>query len=534
MQSSAQNRRFVPLFKAITAMLALGAMSQMSLAQTIPDSIQRPQLLSQTQNKATPKTSPTPLQPETKEAAKSGTPLTSAQQSQLKLAQDLLRKKQYAQARLQFEELISANFNHPEAHFGLGLTLFALNDLRGANFEFTQFAQLAPERFEGPYNLGVVATRDGRYDAALKFYTDAVAKSQNAQPAIRQQILKALANEQSRAKNYTGLASSYGELLKLSNKADHKYQYAQALYLAQKYTEALPATYAALNAAPRNVEARLLLADVYVAQNLADRAIRELDAGVLQMPTGFSRSKLLFKKADILAELGRKQLALTAAKDARIADSRNAAAYAKEGELYLATKDRKSALAAFQKAVRIEPKNPAFVAELAALYLAIGNYKNANLHAAKVAGLKPDQPTLARAQYVQGVAAYRQRQYEQAKKLLSASTLIEATADSTFWLGLANYALKDYTNAAVALTQSVKLNPSTIARQNLASALLASAKYAEAENLLQQLVNENAKNADGWYLLGLAQRSQLREDDARQSLKTAAALGNSRAKEALK
>lgn len=94
--------------------------------------------------------------------------------------------------------------------------------------------------------------------------------------------------------------------------------------------------------------------------------------------------------------------------------------------------------------------------------------------------------------------------------------------------------MKDYAGAAGALTTSVKLNPTPTARQNLAAALLATTRYAEAEAILRGLVTDDPKNADAWYLLGLAQRSQAREADARVSLKTAADLGNAAARTALK
>ncbi|MFC6666402.1 tetratricopeptide repeat protein [Deinococcus radiopugnans] len=76
--------------------------------------------------------------------------------------------------------------------------------------------------------------------------------------------------------------------------------------------------------------------------------------------------------------------------------------------------------------------------------------------------------------------------------------------------------------------------PHPTARLNLASALLASARYAEAEAVLRGLVTEDPKAADAWYMLGLAQRSQRQDDQARISLKVAADLGNSKARDALK
>ncbi|MFC6617652.1 tetratricopeptide repeat protein [Deinococcus radiophilus] len=52
-------------------------------------------------------------------------------------------------ARSAFEALISQNYRHPEAHFGLALALLAQGQTEAARFELGQLVQLAPNRFEG-------------------------------------------------------------------------------------------------------------------------------------------------------------------------------------------------------------------------------------------------------------------------------------------------------------------------------------------------------------------------------------------------
>ena len=164
----------------------------------------------------------------------------------------------------------------------------------------------------------------------------------------------------------------------------------------------------------------------------------------------------------------------------------------------------------------------------------MGQSAQAGQDAALALKASPDRATQARAQFVQGVSLYRAGQFAQARPLLNASALNAPSADTTLWLGLTNYALKDYPAAIAALSESVKLRPSATARQNLSSALLASGRYPEAEAVLKGLVTDNAKSGEAWYLLGLAQRGQQRPEDARVSWKTAASLGDARAREALK
>lgn len=465
------------------------------------------------------------------------TPLTPQQQTQLEQARKSLSAGNYAQARSQFENLIVANYNNPEPHFGLGLTLYTLGDLRGAAFEFGQFARFAPDRYEGPYNLGVVATREGRYAEALTLYSDALAKASaaNAAPGIRLQILRALASEQSRAKDYAGQAATYAALREADpTNPEYTYRQAQALYLGGQVAEALPVTYAVLEQKPSSMQAALLLADIYKAQGLPDRAIREVNAAAARAVSSGERAELLLRKSQLLLEQKDLQGALTAASDARREDSRNPLAAVREGEILAQLGRRPEAIQAYRSALLLSPKVARYHADLAALYLESNQYKEATAAAQQALKLSPDAATQAKAQYVQGVAAFRQRAYTEARRLLNASVVATPSAEALLWLGLSYYNLKDYPSAVSVLSESVRLRPTATARQNLAAALLATGRYGEAEALLRGLVTDEPKNGEGWYLLGLSQRAQQRTAEAKQAFKTAAALGEPRARNALK
>lgn len=464
------------------------------------------------------------------------TPLTAEQQTQLEAAQAAFRAGQLPQARAAFESLITQNYTNPAPHFGLGLVLFAQNDDKGAAFEFTQFAALAPTRFEGPYNLGVIATRQGNHEQALTLYTQAAGLMKDqAGPAAQRQVLEALAAEQTRKADFAALSGTLAAIGTLDPQdLDVQYRLAQARTLSGQGAAALPGVYALLAQAPARVDAALLLADIYVAQGLPDRAVRELDAAAARVTNGTDRSALLLRKAGVLAQGGDTRAAVFAAQDATRADGRNAAAFARVGELRALRGDRPGALTFYQNAVKLAPDNAAYRAALAGVRLTLNQNAGAAADAALALTLRPDDTTLARALFVQGVAAYRQGQYAQAIRALSSSQTRAPSADTSLWLGLSAYAQKDYPAAATALGESVKLNPTSTARLNLASALLASARYAEAEAILRGLVSDDPKNAEAWYQLGLSQRAQAREPDARASLKTAAALGNTRAAGALR
>lgn len=463
------------------------------------------------------------------------TPLTAPQQAALKVAQASYRAGNYALARTQYEALIAQNYTTPEPHFGLAMTLLALKDEKGASFELGQFRLLAPERFEGPYNLGVIATRAGRYDDALTLYGEAAKlMPTQAGPDVQVQVWNALAGEQVRKADYAGLTTTLSALQALKPEdTDIQFRLAQAQFMSNQGAQALPSLYTLLQRQPDRVDAIRLIADIYAAQGLPERAIRELDSGLQKVKAPAGRSALLLHKANLLALSGDTRNAVFSAQAAHGQDKTNTDAWLREGQLRLQRSDRAGALTVFQGAVQANPKDARLRVELASLHLALKQYPQAAQHAAATLTLRPDTTTQARAQYVQGVALYQQKQYAQARTLLNSSALAVPNADVTLWLGLANYALKDYAGATAALTESVKLSPSLTARQNLASSLLASARYADAEGILQGIVKDNAKNSDAWYLLGLSQRAQLKEDAARQSFKVAANLGHAAAQQAL-
>lgn len=463
-------------------------------------------------------------------------PLTPAQQAGLEKAQAAYAAKQYAQARSGFEALVAQNYGHPEPHFGLALALLALGNDKGAAFELRQFVTLAPDRYEGPYNLGVIAGRAGDHAGALQLYAQAVTLMEGKAPAATQrQILEALAAEQTRLADFAALSATLAQITALAPEdLDAGYRLAQARTLAGQGAEALPGLYAVLQADGTRMDAALLLADIYVAQGLPDRAVRELDAAVKRVRKASERSALLLRKADILDAGKDTRGAVLAASAAAKADKYNAAAFAREGELRALRNDRSGALTAYLSAVRLAPDNAAYRTALAGVRLTLGRFDEAAADSTLALKLKPDTATSARALYVRGLAAYRQNRLLDAVVALKESHRRRPDADTALWLGLSHYARQDYPAAASALADSVRLSPTPTARLNLASALLASARYAEAEAVLRGLVTEDPKAADAWYMLGLAQRSQRQDDQARISLKVAADLGNSKARDALK
>ena len=461
---------------------------------------------------------------------------TPAYTAALGTAQQSIQTGNYRQAQTQFEALVAQNYQNPQAHFGLGLALFALADLQGARFEFGQLSSLNPTGFEGPYNLGVVAARQGQSAEALVQFSRAAELARGkVTVAVMRQILEALAGEQARKADYAALVATLSEMVKNEpTDLDLPYRQAQALALGGQGTLALPVLYALRQKVPGNTDAALLTANIYASQKLSDRAIRELDSAVQPAPDGSARAKLLLRKAELLAASGKVRDAVLAAQDAVSADSRNAPAQAELGVLRYARNDRPGALKAWKAAVALEPKNGLYLANQAVVELALGQNSQAAADAKQAAALSPDNVSVARAQFVLGVASYRRQNYAAARSALVSSALKVPSAETSLWLGLSSYALKDYGGAVTALQDSLKLQPSAATQLSLGSALISAGRYSDAEAVLRPLVVANARNAEAWYQLGLSRRALGRETEAASSFRTAASLGNTRARSALK
>lgn len=475
-------------------------------------------------------------------AATPAVPLTDAQIARLNSAKALFAQSKWTQARAIYEELIAENYQQPEAHFGLALSLFALSDLTGARFELGQFVALSPASFEGPYNLGIVAVKNREYDEALKQFTAAAALSGSAAPTARRQVLEALASEQNRRQDYAAVSATLTQALAVDpGDANLRYRLGQAVALSGNGAGALPLLYGALQNDATRAGSALLIADIYAAQNLPDRAVRELDSAAGGQLSGTDRARLLVRKAQLLQLQNKLPAATQAAKEAAQADSRSASAASTLGGLLASGGDLGGSLSAWQKAAALEASNASIFLNLAAVQLALGQNAEARRNAALTLKLADspaptpaDTATQARAAFVQGVSAYRLKDYSAATKALSDSAAKQPSAETSLWLGLGHYALKEYPAAVVALSDSVRLGNSPSARLNLGAALLSAGRFAEAEPVLRGVAVEDPKNAAAWYQLGLSRKAQGKDAEAKTAFTSAAKLGLAEAKAELK
>lgn len=462
------------------------------------------------------------------------TPLSAQQQAQLAQARADLSANRMPQAQRGFEALIAQNYQQPEAHFGLALALLAQQKFAGAKFEFAQYSALAPQSFEGEYNLGVIAARQGNHDEALQQFGQAAQKAAQASPVARRQVLDALASEQLRHNDYAALVSTLTQARTI-DPADPQLQLrlGQAMVLSGQGVDALPLLYAAAQRTETRADAASLIAAIYLGQNLPDRALGAIDAALAQAESDSERADLLLRKAQVQRQIGRGSAALTTVREAQQLDSHLAAAYVAAAELLSEQGDRAGSVAAWQRATQLD-RSPATLLELAAAQLNAGQNAEARQSAQRISSLSKDAALLARAELLQGVAAYRLKDYAAASRLLQSSSMRAPSADTALWLGLSSYALKDYTAARLAFSDSLRLKDTPAAHLNLGVTYLALGLFKDAEPQLQTAVKLDSANAIAWYQLGLARRALGNDAEARASFRQAAQLGYAPAKAEIK
>ena len=454
----------------------------------------------------------------------------------LSLGKAYLDAGRYDAAARVFEDALAQDYENFSAHFGLGLALYRKGDLRGAVFEFDQATRVAPDRFEGWYNLGVAYADLMRWNEAAQAFSKAISAGKKA--GLEGNVLKPA---------YLGLATADRKLGKpdlaaavLSQALEEsgedpevEYLLAESLSLAGRPKDAIPYLYKVLRANRADVAAVSLLADIYVGQGLTDRALRELDRSLAAAQDPQARANLLLKKASIIKPLDPKKSAELLQEASRL-DPKLWQAHYDLGVSWLKAGDPDRALRSFQRAYSVKPNEPKILVGLAAAYFQKQDYKQAYRYA-QLAAASGDVEAKGEALLIAGKSAYNLGRFGEARSLLvKATDALPDRADAWLWLGLASYAMQDYKTAISALERSVQLDPSPVAKLNLGAAYLAVKRFSDAEQILTQVVLEEPDNAEAWYNLGWALKALAREAEAQRAWKRALELGYEPARSLIK
>jgi tetratricopeptide (TPR) repeat protein len=443
----------------------------------------------------------------------------------------------FRDAQYTLEDAVALDFKSFDAHFFLARSLFDQGDPDAALFEYSQLAGLYPERMEPHYQMGVVFSRLRKSDDAIKSFTTAIELGKKAEAPVNVMIdtYNGLISQQRAKGDTAGAAKSYEDALVIKpGDAGLALGRAQMLFESGKPNEALPQAYELLRLNPANAPAVLLIADIYEKQGLSDRAIRELDRGLEVVKSGKDRSNLLTRRGLILQKLGRKADAISAFTAATNTYPEAWEAQYNLGVLKLNAQPSE-ALAHFRSAARLRPEDGDIQLNIAAAQMLLKNY-SAGYTAAKTAiQLLSSPASKSKARLLAGQAAYLSGQYQDAAmELKQLATSEPANYQNQLWYGLTLLALKDSSNAIVAFENATKLDAAaTEARTNLGAAYIAAKRYTDAERVSREVVTIEPNNADALANLGIALANLGKRDEARETLKKAAALGSVAAKRAL-
>jgi len=458
---------------------------------------------------------------------------SSAVQQTLQQAQTALEAGRLNEAVQGFEAVIARDFSNYSAHFGLGLALYRLGDLRGAAFEFTLLTNIDPNRFEGWFNLGVVRDRQGQAAEAAQAFARAVEVGEKAnlsprdlKPAYVGQV-KALRTQ---GQHEAAAAAARKGLGKVPGDAELTSLLADSLVKANKHLEALPVLYQILGTDPSSVQAITQIADIFIAQGLPLRALREIDRGLKAAKDNSVQAQLLLKKSTL--QQGREQLA--SLQEAARLEPRLWAAHYNLGVVRIRDGNARGALESFQNAFAQNPDEPKVLLGLATTYDRLGQAAESGRFAAMAVRTSQGADRLE-ALFLQGKSSYTLRRYTEAAETLSQVTQQKAdNAEAWFFLGVSQFNLKDYAAAAGSLERAQALAPSASTAANLGAALYSAGRYSDAARVLSQAVALDSRNSVAWYNLGLTLRSLGRVAEARRAWQRSADLGYAPARDLLR
>lgn len=460
-------------------------------------------------------------------------PLDAATQATLTQAQAALDANQLPQAITGFEAVITKDFSNYSAHFGLGLALYRQADLKGAAFEFTQLTVLDPNRYEGWYNLGVVRDRQGQADAAAAAFAKAVEAGTKAglSPAdLKPAYIGEAKALRTQGKHDDAVKTLQNGLKALPKDSDMTVLLADSLVKSGKQLDALPVLYDILASDPSNVGAIGQIADIYIAQGLPQRAMREIDRGLQTAKDNSAKAQLLLKKSSL--QQGREQQVTLA--QAVLLDPKLWMAQYNLGLSRLQNGNPKGAIESFQNAYAQNPDEPKVLLGLASAYDRLNQPAEAGRFA-ELAAKNSQGGDLLEAQILRGKASYNLRRYSDAVTVLTQATASKADrADAWSLLGLSQFALKDYTSAAGSLEKAATLEPTAANSANFGAALYSAGRYSDAEKVLSQAVSLDGKNAVAWYNLGLTLKSLSRDVEAKRAWQRSADLGYAPARDLLR
>jgi len=296
-----------------------------------------------------------------------------------------LRRNQLNEAVQTLQGVVTRNPDMAVAHYQLGLALNRLGELDRAGTEWREAINLRPGMIEAQRALAGLALQKSDM-LALEQYAAQIIRLEPTSPegyALRSISLMG-------RKRYPAAEKDARKAIEIAPQSPAGYlEMGNLDALEQRNSEAIGWYEQSLNRAPNSIDALRGLANVYVSDKQADKAISTINSHIATSPNNSAFYDLL---GSVMSESKDSSGAETAFKKAVQLDRTNVDAYVKLGQSQMARGAVDETLSTFAEATAANPKEPV-------LYVLTGvacEHKH-ELDKAKAAyhtalQLKPDQP----------------------------------------------------------------------------------------------------------------------------------------------
>lgn len=300
----------------------------------------------------------------------------------------------------------------------------------------------------------------------------------------------------------------------LTADADNSEAWEWLSYAAQQlgdWPEVERASRGILKREPNSITASISLSRALTAQKKAQEA-GEIARNLLVLRKEDARIWVALGMAEIAAERGKE--AKQALERALQVDSYNYEAHLALFYLARAERDWRGAAASLRVLSRITPDDVSIWISLAEMYLYDQRPKRALVSVEQALVLAPDSSD---AKLFKGIALVQDRRKREGIQLLHQATTGQTTRPGWAWeqLGSAYYDLKMFPEAINAYTQSLKLQPTSIAvKQGLGLALKEGLRFAEALVVFEELRTANPSDPFPWRQIGYTYGFKMDADNA--------------------
>ncbi len=417
------------------------------------------------------------------------------------------QQKQYAQAKVAFEEALSVSPRSTKTHNNLGNHYILENKPDLAEREFRATLRLNPSDPGANYSSGLLLLGKGNAPGAITYLTRVRPRDANTSFGLVQAYLRA---------GETAKALALARALSNEARNDPKMHFSLGMALARdkQYAPAVHELELADSLNPGNFEILHDLGQAYLRNQNQPKAEDALSRALALKPDSVETMYLLAQ-----AETSQRKYleALDILLRARNADPKNVDVLFLMGQISMIQNFYEDAIAMLEEGTQIAPQRPMLHAALGECYLAIGKTDRTIDEFKTLIRLDASASSYA----FMGTAYRHLGRFDEARKYCDEG-LVKDPHNATCLYSLGYIAGKQgrYTEAERLLDAALKSDPENDeALYELASVKMIRKKYAEAIPLLRRCTKSMLQPAEAYYRLATAERNLHQRDAAARDLK---------------